>query len=54
MLLSVVVNVTSVDNVTAPVYVCDPEVVILPPRSDAPVIVNAEVLAVLVMVPSKI
>src|SRR6056300_1903546 len=53
MLLSVVVNVTSVDNVTAPEYVWVPEVVILPPRSEVPVIVNAEVLAVLVMVPSR-
>ena len=45
MLLSVVVKVTSLLNTTAPEYVCVPEVVTDPPRSDAPVIVNAEVPA---------
>jgi hypothetical protein len=33
--------------------VCVPEVVILPSRSDAPVMVNAELPADLVMVPSR-
>ena len=53
MLLSVVVKVTSLLNTTAPEYVWVPEVVILPPISDAPVIVNAELPVELVMVPAR-
>ena len=47
------IKLTSALKVAAPVYVCDPEVVILPPMLEVPVMVNAEVLAVLVMVPAR-
>ena len=53
MLLSVVVKVTSLLNTTAPEYVCVPEVVILPPMLEVSVIVNAELPAYLVIVPSR-
>ena len=53
MLLSVVVKVTSLLNTTAPEYVWVPEVVIDPPRSDVPVIVNSDEPAVLEIVPSR-
>ena len=36
MLLSVVVNVTSVDNTTAPEYVCVDDVVTFAPRLEVP------------------
>ena len=49
----VLVNVVLAVSVTAPEYVCVPEVVTDPPRSELPVIVNAELPADLVMVPSR-
>ena len=49
----VLVKVVSAVSVIAPEYVCVPEVVILPPISDAPVMVNAELPADLVIVPSR-
>ena len=42
MLLSVVVNVTSVDNVTAPEYVCVDDVVTFAPRLDVPDTANVD------------
>jgi hypothetical protein len=42
MLLSVVVKVTSVDNTTAPVYVCVDEVVTSAPRFEVPETANVD------------
>ena len=42
MLLSVVVNVTSVDNVTAPEYVCVDDVVTFAPRLEVPDTANVD------------
>ena len=53
MLAFDVVKVFDALNVVAPVYVCVPEVVTLPPRSEVPEIVRDDVPAVLVIVPFK-
>ena len=53
MLAFDVVNVFDALNVVAPVYVCVPEVVTFPPRSDVPEIVSDDVPAVLLIVPFK-
>ena len=42
MLLSVVVNVTSVDNITAPEYVCVDDVVTFAPRLEVPDTANVD------------